>query len=88
LIDERHPNQSAQSGEDDAHKSDQVDQSSQPSATEDSAISEDTSQSIHPEYPQEVGGHVVSVTNDEFDEVCLLPEKTQEDAFDIGDSLG
>lgn len=93
MINGHHSNQSAQSGEDDAHKSDQVDQSDQPSATEDSAAlasSEDTtaaaSQSIPPEDPQEVRGHEVSLTPDEFDEekeLCLLPEKTQ----DIGDSV-
>ncbi len=88
MIDEHHSNLSAQSGEDNAHKSDQVDQSSQPTATEDSAFTEDTSQSIHPEDPQEIGGHVVSITKDAFGEVCLLPKKTQEDAFDTGDSLG
>ena len=94
MIDGHHSNQSAQSGEDDAHKSDQVDQSDQPSATEDSAAltsSEDTtaaaSQSIPPEDPQEVRGHEISVTTDKFDEekeLCLLPENTQ----DVGDSVG
>ena len=96
MIDGHHSNQSAQSGEDDARKSDQVNQSDQPSATEDSAAlanSEDTittiaaSQSIPPEEPQEVRGHEVSFTADEFDEeeeLCLLPEKTQ----DVGDSVG
>lgn len=93
LIDEHHSNQSAQSGEVDAHKSDQVDQSDQLSATEDSAAvtsSEDTTaQPVPPpEEPQEVRGHVVSDWKDQFggeDDICLLSE---EDTLDVGDSIG
>ena len=99
MIDEHPSNQSAQSGEDDAHKydqPDQVDQSDQPAVVEDSAAvtrSEATtaaaSQSASPEDSQEIRGCVASVTDQlgEEKEICLLPEKTQ-DPFDVGDHGG
>lgn len=99
MIDKHPSNQSAQSGEDNAHKydqPDQVDQSDQPVVVEDSAAvtsSEDTtaaaSQSAPPEDSQEIRGHVVSVTDQfgEEEKLCLLPEETQ-DPFDVGDRGG
>ncbi len=93
MISEHQLNQSAQSGEDDLYKLDQVDRSDQPTDIEDSAPvtnAEDTtvatSQATPPVDLLEARAKVVSTTDQfgEEAELCLLPEKTQ-DPFDVGD---
>lgn len=90
MISEHQLNQSTQSGEDNLHKLDQPDQMNQSDQPTDSAAvpsAEDaTSQATPSVDSQEARAKVVSVS-DQFgkeEEVCLLPEKTQ-DPFDVGD---
>lgn len=75
------------SGEDDTHsKLDQPAVEDSAPLTSSEVTTAAASQTTPPEDPQEVRGHVDSVTDQfgEEKELCLLPEKAQEDPFDVG----